>query len=84
MDLYMILLIFNVFPIRIMFCEREEVRIQIVLELAFETVKTMSKCINRSLIQHWKENTFVSILHCNLYLTHRSYSRLFVTGSDAL
>lgn len=39
----MILLIFNVFPIRIMFCEREVVRIQTVLDLAFETVKIMSK-----------------------------------------
>lgn len=48
MDLYTILQIFYVFSIRIMFSEKELGRIQTVLELAFETVKTTS------LIQHWK------------------------------
>lgn len=47
-DLYMILQIFNVFSIRIMFSEKELGRIQTVLELAFETVKTTS------LLQHWR------------------------------
>lgn len=68
----MILQIFNVFSIsRITFSERELVRIQTVLELAFETVKTMSKCFNRSFIQHWEVllcpySTTVFILHIGI------------------